>query len=186
MLDGWLDGHLMEGWMHKLLDGWRVGCPPLTCYEADPPQARVQCHLDLSGLILLQDNSLLHQQPVVRWHGNADQQQAAGPEHWGQQRQSSGAEGTHLGTKSREEQTGIKKWREIDEKQSRESSEGQIDHMYRSCHALKYAHADETSGKMSEDKRLPSVHRFQIKHRCWAEKDKNRTETKTHHAKMMK
>lgn len=27
-LNGLLDGCLMEGWMHKLLDGGRVGCPP--------------------------------------------------------------------------------------------------------------------------------------------------------------
>lgn len=66
----WMD----DGWM----DGDRVLA--LTCHEADPPQARVQRHLDLGGLILLQDDSLLHQQPVVGRHGNADQQQAAGAE----------------------------------------------------------------------------------------------------------
>lgn len=48
----------MDEWLDEGMDA-------LTCYEADPPQARVQRHLDLGGLILLQDDSLLHQQPVV-------------------------------------------------------------------------------------------------------------------------
>lgn len=59
-----------------------------TCHKADPPEAGVQRHLDLGGLVLLQDDSLLHQQPVVCRHGDADQQQTAGPENRREQRQS--------------------------------------------------------------------------------------------------
>lgn len=67
-----------------------------TCHEADPPEAGVQRHLDLGGLVLLQDDSLLHQQPVVCWHGDAHQQQTTGPENRREQRQGPRTERTHL------------------------------------------------------------------------------------------
>ena len=67
-----------------------------TCHEADPPEARAQRHLDLCGLVLLQDDPLLHQQPVVRRHGDTNQQQTTGPEHRREQRQSPRTERTHL------------------------------------------------------------------------------------------
>lgn len=89
-MHGWMDGCMMDGWRQ-----------PPTCHEADPPQAGVQRHLDLGGLVLLQHDPLLHQQPVVRRHGNADQQEAAGAENRGEQRQRAGAEGTHLGRERR-------------------------------------------------------------------------------------
>lgn len=75
-----------------------------TCDEADPPQARVQRHLDLGGLVLLQDDPLLHQQPVVRRHGDTHQQQTAGPENRREQREGPGAERTHLWRGEEEEE----------------------------------------------------------------------------------
>lgn len=68
----------------------------LTCHKANPPEARVQRHLDLSGLVLLQDNAFLHQQPVVCGHSNANQQQSTGPENGREQRQGPRTEWTHL------------------------------------------------------------------------------------------
>lgn len=56
----------------------------------------MQRHLDLGGLVLLQDDALLHQQPVVGGDGDADQQQTARPEDRREQRQSPRAERTHL------------------------------------------------------------------------------------------
>lgn len=77
----------------------------VTCDEADPPEAGVQSHLDLGGLVLLQHDSLLHQQPVVRRHGDAHQQQTAGPKNRREQRQSPRTERTHLRTGSKRVQS---------------------------------------------------------------------------------
>ena len=67
-----------------------------TGHKADPPEAGVQRHLHLHSLVLLQDDALLHEQPVVCGHGHTHQEQATGPEHRGEERQRPGAEGTHL------------------------------------------------------------------------------------------
>lgn len=67
-----------------------------TSHEANSPEARVQRHLHLHALVLLQDDALDHDQPVVRGHGHAHQQQPAGPEHRGQDCQRAAAARTHL------------------------------------------------------------------------------------------
>lgn len=69
-----------------------------TCYKTHSPQARVQCHLDVDRLVLLQYDALLHQQPIIRRHGNPYQQQSACPKHRGEQRQSPTAARAHLHT----------------------------------------------------------------------------------------
>lgn len=81
-------------WLGEILRG---DTPALlrSCHKADSPQSRVQRHLDLCCLVLLQDDTLLHQQPVVGRHGDAHQQQAAGPKYGGQQCERSRAERTH-------------------------------------------------------------------------------------------
>lgn len=56
----------------------------------------MQRHLHLHALVLLQDDALHHDQPVVRGHGHAHQQQPAGPEHRGQDGQRAAAARTHL------------------------------------------------------------------------------------------
>lgn len=70
-------------------------CLP-TSHEANSPEARVQRHLHLHALVLLQDDALDHDQPVVCGHGHAHQQQPAGPEHRGQDGQCTAAARTHL------------------------------------------------------------------------------------------
>lgn len=67
-----------------------------TGHEADSPQSGVQRHLDLHTLVLLQDDALHHDEPVVGGHGYAHQQQAAGSEHCGQDGQRTTATRTHL------------------------------------------------------------------------------------------
>ena len=74
--------------------GWWAG-EACTCKEADSPQASVQRHLDLRGLVLRQHGALLHVQPVVRADGDAHEQQAARAEHAAQQGQGAAAAVTH-------------------------------------------------------------------------------------------
>lgn len=56
----------------------------------------MQRHLHLHALVLLQDDALHHDQPVVGGHGHAHQQQPAGPEHRGQDGQRAAAARAHL------------------------------------------------------------------------------------------
>lgn len=67
-----------------------------TGHEAHSPEARVQRHLHLHALVLLQDDALHHDEPVVSGHGHPHQQQPAGSEHCGQDGQSAAAARTHL------------------------------------------------------------------------------------------
>lgn len=59
---------------------WRTG-GVCTCEEADSPEASVQCHLDLRGLVLRQHRSLLHVQPVISADCDAHEQQATRTKH---------------------------------------------------------------------------------------------------------
>lgn len=70
-------------------------CLP-TSHKANSPEARVQRHLHLHALVLLEDDALDHDQPVVCGHGHTHQQQPAGPEHRGQDGQRAAAARTHL------------------------------------------------------------------------------------------
>lgn len=67
-----------------------------TGHKAHSPEARVQRHLHLHALVLLQDDALHHDQPVVSGHGHPYQQQPAGSKHCGQDGQSAAAARTHL------------------------------------------------------------------------------------------
>ena len=101
-VDFWVSGtHGRELWMRTLgchakagtVDWWAgEAC---TCKEADAPQASVQRHLDLGGLVLRQHGSLLHVQPVVCADGDAHEQQAARTKHAAQQGQGAAAAVTH-------------------------------------------------------------------------------------------
>lgn len=73
---------------------WKAG-EACTCEEADPPEAGVQCHLDLRGLVLRQHGSLLHVQPVVSADRDAHKQQATCAKHAAQQGQGAAAAVTH-------------------------------------------------------------------------------------------
>lgn len=66
-----------------------------TCKEADSPEACVQGHLDLRGLVLWQHRSLLHVQPVISADRDAHEQQATRTEHAAQQGQGAAAAMTH-------------------------------------------------------------------------------------------
>lgn len=68
----------------------------LTGHKAHSPEARVQRHLHLHALVLLQDDALHHDEPVVSGHGHPHQQQPAGSKHSGQDGQSAAAARTHL------------------------------------------------------------------------------------------
>lgn len=56
----------------------------------------MQRHLHLHALVLLQDDALHHDQPVVGGHGHPHQQQPAGSKHRGQDGQRAAAARTHL------------------------------------------------------------------------------------------
>lgn len=56
----------------------------------------MQRHLDLHALVLLQDDALHHDQPVVCGHSHPHQQQPAGSKHCGQDGQRTAAARTHL------------------------------------------------------------------------------------------
>lgn len=71
-------------------------CVVPTGHEANSPQAWVQRHLHLHALVLLQDDALYHDQPVVCGHGHPHQQQPAGSKHCGQDGQRTAAAWTHL------------------------------------------------------------------------------------------
>lgn len=58
----------------------------LTCQETDPPQATVQRHVHLGGLVDGQDDALLQVEPVVRADGDPQQAQGAHSKHAAQQR----------------------------------------------------------------------------------------------------
>lgn len=73
---------------------WRAA-EVCTCEEADAPEAGVQRHLDLRGLVLRQHRSLLHVQPVVSADRDAHQQQATRTKHTAQQGQGAAAAVTH-------------------------------------------------------------------------------------------
>lgn len=66
-----------------------------TCEKADAPEARVQRHLDLRGLVLRQHRPLLHIQPVVCADRDTHKQQAASTKHAAQQGQGAAAAMTH-------------------------------------------------------------------------------------------
>lgn len=59
----------------------------LTCQETDPPQAAVQRHVHLGGLVDGQDDALLQVEPVVGADGDPQQAQGAHSKHAAQQRQ---------------------------------------------------------------------------------------------------
>lgn len=77
-----------------------------TCHEADPPHAGVQGHPDLHALVLLQNDALLHQQPVVCGHSHAHQEQAARPKHRGQERECPRAKHACLRREDKKEERG--------------------------------------------------------------------------------
>lgn len=73
---------------------WRTG-RVCTCEEADSPEAGMQRHLDLRGLVLRQHRSLLHVQPVISADRDAHEQQATRTKHAAQQGQGAAAAVTH-------------------------------------------------------------------------------------------
>lgn len=85
----------------------------------------MQRHLHLHALVLLQDDALHHDQPVVCRHSHPHQQQPAGSKHCGQDGQCTAAARTHLegiakGVRRAEElrvksvgKFGKKSWREV-------------------------------------------------------------------------
>lgn len=79
-----------------------------TSHEANSPQARMQRHLHLHALVLLQDDALHHDQPVVRGHGHPHQQQPAGSEHRGQDGECAAAARAHLRGRGEEEEAHVR------------------------------------------------------------------------------
>lgn len=85
----------------------------------------MQRHLHLHALVLLQDDALHHDQPVVCGHSHPHQQQPAGSKHCGQDGQRTAAARTHLegvakGVRREEEllvksggKFGKESWREV-------------------------------------------------------------------------
>lgn len=68
-------------------------------HEANSPEAWMQGHLHLHALVLLEDDALHYNQPVVCGHGHPHQQQPTGSKHCGQDGQRTAAARTHPATR---------------------------------------------------------------------------------------